>query len=461
MAEVAADTVFRPAYPPRRTRPASVPEFLWIAWREPLNMWSRRHFTDLILFGKSPLGTAINVSDPAGIRYVLIENAKNFDKGRIQRKVLGPLMAEGLLLAEGENWKRARRILAPLFTPARTARTAEKMRQIAAARAENWLEDERTSGVVNIDREMTGLTFEIISATMFSDMLGGEAAKFERALSGFLDTAARIDPLDVLDAPNWIPRLGHVFAGGMAKFFETRVAQLVADRRALIESGAPAPDDLMSALLCARDEDSGGKLTEREVASNILTFILAGHETTARALGWTLHLLSRDENAQAQVQAEADAFDLSDPRWAEAVPWTRAVIEEAMRLFPPAPSLARLAKADDVICGQPIPAGTAVLITPYVVHRHQQLWEDPDAFRPERFLPGAREKIDRFAYIPFSQGPRVCIGAAFAMQEAMIALAEVMARYRVDPPGEAEPMPSHRITLRAKHGIRLRVSRRP
>ncbi|MEI7932244.1 MAG: cytochrome P450, partial [Alphaproteobacteria bacterium] len=141
-------------------------------------------------------------------------------------------------------------------------------------------------------------------------------------------------------------------------------------------------------------------------------------------------------------------------------PWTRAVLEEAMRLYPPAPSLARRAKEADVICGQEIPANTAVLITPYVVHRHKLLWDDPDAFKPERFLPGNREKIDSFAYIPFSQGPRVCIGAAFAMQEGMIALAEIMKRYRVDPPGEAEPMPSHRITLRAKHGIRLRVSGR-
>ena len=460
MEDGAADIPFTPAtLKPRPGRPISLPRFLWIAWREPLQMWSERHFAEPYITGKSVLGFAINVSEPAGIRHVLLENAKNYDKGELQRRVLGPLLAEGLLMVEGDDWKRARRIMAPLFTPARMATMTGRMDEIAAARVAGWL-DGQSSRVVNIDREMTALTFEIISSTMFSDMLGGEAAQFERALTGFLDTAARIDPLEVLSAPKWIPRMGQILGGGMARFFETRVAQLVADRRAMIERGEAAPDDLLTALITARDSEGGGTLSEREVASNILTFILAGHETTARALGWTLHLLSRDQKAQDHVHAEAAKFDLSKPGWADAMPWTRAVIEESMRLFPPAPSLTRVAKEADVIGGHAIPAGTAVLITPYVVHRHKLLWDEPDAFKPERFLPGNREKIDRFAYIPFSQGPRICIGAAFAMQEAMIALAQIMKRYRVDPPGEAEPMPSHRITLRAKHGIRLRVSKR-
>lgn len=460
MADGETHQAFRPATPKRRSgRPVSLPRFLWIAWREPLNMWSERHFSEPVLFARGALGAAINVSDPAGIRHVLLENARNYDKGELQRRVLGPLLAEGLLLVEGEDWKRARRIMAPLFTPARTASLAAKMDEVAVARVGGWLDD-RSAAVIDIDREMTALTFEIISATMFSDMLGGEAAQFERALTGFLDTAARIDPLEVLDAPKWIPRIGQVFGGRMARFFETRVADLVAERRRGLQAGDAAPDDLLTALLRAQDEDGGGKLSEREVAANILTFILAGHETTARTLGWTLHLLSRDPKVQAEVQAEADTFDLSAPDWEKSLPWTRAVIDEAMRLFPPAPSLTRRSRAPDVICGQEIPAGTTVLITPYVVHRHKLLWEDPDSFRPERFLPGNREKIDRYAYLPFSQGPRICIGAAFAIQEAMIALAEIMKRYRVDPPGEAEPMPSHRVTLRARHGIRLRVSRR-
>jgi cytochrome P450 len=448
---------FRPAIPVRRTRPASLPEFLWIAWRDPLGMWGERHFDDLLLFGKSALGAAITVSDPVGVRHVLLDNAKNYDKGRLQRAVLGPLLAEGLLMAEGDDWKRARKLLAPLFTPARLVKTAGQMAAVCQRRVDNWL-NAGSSRVLDIDREMTGLTFDIISATLFSDRLGGEARQFETALNSFLDITARVDPLDVLDAPKWIPRLGRIVGSAPGVFFERRVAELVAERRALIEGGETPPDDLMTALLGASDETGG--LSETEVAANILTFILAGHETTARALGWTLYLLSREPAVMARAQAEADGFDVADPAWADKLPWTRAVIDETMRLFPPAPTMTRRAKEADVICGIPIPAGTAVLISPWVIQRHRKLWDDPDAFKPERFLPGARDEIDRFAYIPFSQGPRICIGASFAIQEAVIALATIMRSVSVESLTPHEPLPTHRITLRAKGGIRLRIRAR-
>lgn len=459
MADGSSHTSFRPAFPPRRLRPAGLLEFLWIAWRDPLTMWSERHFNEPFLYAEGPRGSVMTVSDPAGIRHILLDNARNYDKGRLQRIVLGPLLAEGLLLVEGEDWRRARRMLAPLFTPARTAASAGAMQRVVQDRVAAWLE-RGDAPVLDIDREMTGLTFDIISATLFSDMLGGEASQFEAALNSFLDTAARVDPLDVLDAPSWIPRVRQLFRSRTATFFANRVARLVADRRAMIERGAEVPDDLMTALLRTRDEEQGGMLSESEVQANILTFILAGHETTARTLGWTLHLLSRSPDVAAKVQAEADVFDLSPPDWADAMPWTRAVIEESLRLFPPAPTMTRRAREADVVCGQPIRAGTHILISPWVVQRQPRLWDDPDAFRPERFLPGARENIDRFAFIPFSAGPRICIGAAFAMQEAMIALAVMMKAFSVEGVGGREPMPTHRITLRAKGGIRLRVRAR-
>jgi cytochrome P450 len=246
-----------------------------------------------------------------------------------------------------------------------------------------------------------------------------------------------------------------MMGSGPAAFFERRVAELVAQRRAEMKRGETPPDDLMTALLSTSDEAGG--LSEREVAANILTFILAGHETTARALGWTLHLLSRNPEVMAKVQAEGAVFDVSHADWADNLPWTRAVIDETMRLFPPAPTMTRRAKADDVICGIPISAGTAVLISPWVIQRHRLLWDHPDEFRPERFLPGARDAIDRFAYIPFSQGPRICIGASFAIQEAVIALATIMKAVSVESLSPREPLPTHRITLRAKGGIRLRI----
>ncbi|WP_262422996.1 cytochrome P450 [Brevundimonas denitrificans] len=311
-----------------------------------------------------------------------------------------------------------------------------------------------------MDSELSGLTFDILSATMFSDDLGGQAADFERALNSFLSAGARIDPLDVMGAPDWAPRLGRIASHRSAVFFEKRVTALVAARRAQMEAGRPAPPDLLTALLTARDEGGGRGLSDTEVAANILTFILAGHETTARALGWTLHLLSRQPEVMARVQAEADGFDIDQPDWADRMPWIRAAFEETMRLFPPAPTMARKALEADVIGGQAIGAGTTVVISPWVLQRHRLLWDDPDAFRPERFLPENRRAVDRYAYIPFSAGPRVCIGASFAVQEAMIALAVILREAQVEPISRIEPRPVHQVTLRAHRPIALRLRKR-
>ena len=450
---------FRPWTPARRTRPLGLIPFLWVSWRDPLGMWSERHFREPQLHGDSALGEILVVSHPEGVRHVLSGNAANYEKGALQRRVLGPMLADGLLLTEGEAWRRVRRILAPLFTPARTATMTGRMVDSAHRRVDGWRLD-LGPRVLNLDTEMSGLTFDILSATLFSDQLDGDAAGFEKALNSYLSLAARIDPLDVLAVPDWVPRLGRITGAGAGRFFETRVSALVARRRAQVEAGEAVADDLLTALLNARDEDGGAGLSDHEVASNVLTFILAGHETTARTLGWALHLISRTPDVATRLRAEADAFDPDAPDWAERLPWTRAVIEEAMRLFPPAPTLARRALGPDVVGGQAIKAGATVLISPWVLHRHESLWEAPDEFRPERFLPERRKAIDRWTYIPFSAGPRVCIGATFALNEAMIALATILKAAEVEPVTATEPRPVHQITLRSARPIRLRLRAR-
>lgn len=457
MTDAAAST-FRPWAPPRRTRRMSLPQFLWQSWRDPLQIWSEAHFQELYIDGASPLGPTLVVSDPAGVRHVLTDKAANYEKGDLQRRVLGPLLADGLLLTEGEQWRRARRIMAPLFTPAHTTRTVEAMDRVCRKRVEGW-RLEHGARVLNIDSEMSGLTFDILSATLFSDDLDGDAAGFEKALNHFLAVGARISPLDALKAPDWIPRLGRVASGGDARFFKDRVDALVARRRARLAQG-DAPDDLLTALLSARDEDGDGSgLSDHEVASNILTFILAGHETTARTLGWTLHLISRDPRVAAILKAEADGWDRTAGALRD-LHWHRAVIEEAMRLFPPAPTMIRQAVADDVIGGHEVKAGQTVLIVPWIIHRHEKLWDEPEAFRPERFLPEHRKSIDRYAWLPFSGGPRICIGAAFAMQEAVIALAEILKAAEVEAITPVEPRPVHQVTLRSSRTMRLRLRAR-
>ncbi len=449
---------FRPWTPPRRTERMNLIPFLLQSWRDPLQIWGEVHFRDLYVDGESPLGRTLVVNDPAGVRHVLTDNALNYEKGDLQRRILGPMLADGLLLTEGEQWRRARRIMAPLFTPAYTARTADIMDRVCRRRVEAW-HLENGARVLNIDSEMSGLTFDILSATMFSDDLDGDAAGFERALNQFLDVGARISPLDALKAPDWIPRIGKLASRGSARFFEQRVAALVARRRRRIEAG-DAPDDLLTALLSARDEEGDGTgLSDHEVMSNILTFILAGHETTARTLGWTLHLITRDAAVADRLKQEADAWDRSSAG-IKGLVWHRAVIEEAMRLFPPAPAMVRQAVADDEIGGHPVRAGDSVIIAPWLIQRHERLWDEPDVFRPERFLPENRKSIDRYAWLPFSGGPRICIGAAFAMQEAVIALVEIIKAADVEAITPIEPRPIHQVTLRSRETMRLRLRAR-
>ena len=449
---------FRPWVPAQRTEPMALVPFLLQSWKDPLKLWGRMHFQQLYVSGASPLGRTLVVSDPDGVRHVLTDNALNYEKGDLQRRVLGPMLADGLLLTEGDQWRRARRIMAPLFTPAYTARTAQIMDEVCRRRVDSWhLED--GAKVLNIDSEMSGLTFDILSATMFSDDLDGDAAGFEKALNQFLNVGARISPLDALKAPDWIPRLGRIASRGSANFFQDRVSALVARRRKRIADG-DAPDDLLTALLSARDEEGDGSgLSDHEVMSNILTFILAGHETTARTLGWTLHLVTRDKSVAEILKNEADGWDRS-PAGLKGLVWHKAVIEEAMRLFPPAPAMIRQAVADDEIGGHTVKAGDSIIISPWLIQRHEKLWDEPDVFRPERFLPENRKSIDRYTWLPFSGGPRICIGAAFAMQEAIVALAEIMKAADVEAITPIEPKPIHQITLRSEQTMRLKLRAR-
>jgi cytochrome P450 len=453
---------FTPFAPAPRARPAGALAQLWLLSRNPIETWSRAHYEKPILSGPSLFGHVTIVNDPAAIRRVFIDNAANYEKDALQLRVLRagakPGAGDGLLVAGGEAWRRARRTLAPLFTPRRVAAFAPLMQMKAQARVDAWMR-RRPGSIVEIDREMGRVAYEILSATLFSDALVEERAGFEREMGRLLESIGRIDPLDVLNAPDWLPRLNRREAQESRVWFEGAVERLVAARRAQMEAEpARTPDDLLSALLRASDPDTGAGLTSPEVAANLFTFIAAGHETTARALTWTFHILARAPYWQERAREEARGAPEDPAQWPEALPCVRAVLEESMRLFPPVPHMSRAAVAADELAGAPIPAGSTVVVSPWLLHRHKTLWERPSAFMPERFLPGARERIDRFAYLPFGAGPRVCIGATFAMQEAMSVLVVALRSVRFAPAHRHEPRPVLRITLRPDDRLPLIVT---
>jgi len=310
---------------------------------------------------------------------------------------------------------------------------------------------------------MTRVTLDVLERTIFTQGLAKDPDALGRAITRYFEALGPIDPLDVFGMPDWIPRLGRLKARPAIRFFAEVVGELVEARRALLARGEPAPQDLLTLLLQAADPETGQGLSDVEVQANIVTFIGAGHETTANALSWSLYLLSQAPEMRARIEGEVDAV-LSGPEVQAAdldrLGFTRAVVEEAMRLYPPVPLMTRAAIGEDRVAGFRIPRGSIVTIAPWVLHRHHTLWEEPDAFDPGRFLPERRAGIDRFAYLPFGAGPRVCIGAAFALQEAVIVLAEVVRAARFDLEEGWTVSPMHRVTLRPNGGLPMRLTLR-
>jgi len=462
VAETQPDTLFRPPAPAPLREALDMFEFLRALRANPLTTWAEEHFTAPIVAGEGVLGRITVVSDPAAIRYILVENAANYRKDDLQRRVLAPGLGNGVLTAEGEEWKLQRRTLAPLFTPRHVTGFVPAMSEAAERLVRQWSR-RRQGRVIDMALEMTRVTLDVLERTIFTQGLAQDPDALGRAITRYFEAIGPIDPLDLFGMPDWIPRIGRIRARPAIRFFEEMVAELIDSRRALLASGQPAPNDLLTLLLEAADPETGRGLSDLEVRANIVTFIGAGHETTANALSWSLYLLSQAPAAYARIEQEVDAVlegGVVTPDKLEQLVYTRAVIDEAMRLYPPVPLLSRAALADDRIGNLKIPKGSLVTIAPWVLHRHRRLWTKPDAFDPERFLPERRTEIDRFAYLPFGAGPRVCIGASFSLQEAVIVLATVIRSVRFSLVEGHEVEPVHRITLRPQGGLPMTLSLR-
>ena len=449
-----------PPAPTPRLKSLGPLALLRVLARNPLEAWTKAHFEKPIVMGGLSIGRVALVSDPAAIRRVLMDNNQNYHKDWLQQRVLSAGLTNGLLTAEGQQWRTQRRALAPLFARRTVLSFSAAMIDAAAALVERLRL--RDGQIEDMAVEATRLTLEVLERTMFSDGLGRSPEDIRVAMKHYFEAIGRLDPFDVLGLPNVVPRLSRWKVRPMLRLFESAIDTIVSTRRRRIaEDPGGVPRDILTLLLEARDPETGEGLSEVEVRANILTFIAAGHETTANSITWSLFLLSQSPEWRARVQAEADReLDGDIDGIAERLVETRAVIEEAMRLYPPLAAISRAALAPDELAGEPIRRGTMVVIAPYVLHRHRALWADPDAFDPNRFLGGARERIDRFAYLPFGVGPRICIGATFALQEASIVVATVMRHFILElAPGHAV-WPVHRVTLRPSGGLPMIVRRR-
>ncbi|OKO75766.1 cytochrome P450 [Bradyrhizobium sp. NAS96.2] len=428
--------------------------------RNPLECWSADFFQQPIVKLRLPFTDVFVVHDPHAIKRVLMDNWRNYPKDTIQRRILSSGLADGLLSVDGERWDVQRRTLAPIF--ARRTVTSFTMPMLVAANelSAKWA-TMGSSATLDVAAEMTLVTLNVLALTIFSDGIGGDLDEFRMAMNAYFSVIGRIGALDLLGVPKFVPRPGHRRLRTTMAYFETVIDRIVGTRCRGHAVPVDGPADLLTLLLRSPDPSTGRQLSLSEIRSNILTFLSAGHETTANTLAWSIFLLSQSSEWRERVVAEAER-ELTNPAdgLAERLIVTRAVIEEALRLYPPIAALSRTAREADRLGDLAVGAGSLIVIAPYVLHRHRRLWSRPDAFDPSRFLPEMRDAIPRFAYLPFGVGPRTCVGASFALQEATIVLAVLMRDFEMRLLPHADVQPLQRITLRPAHGLPMVISRR-
>jgi cytochrome P450 len=399
------------------------------------------------------------VNEPAAIRRVLLDNASNYQKSEITRRILEPGLGKGLITSEGQTWRRHRRTMAPAFDHRSIASYVPIMTGAAQLMLEGW-DRHLAPQPIDVALAMMEVTLNVISRTMFSSDSDRIRGIIERG-AGRYQARMRPNVMDFLGFPAWLAALPRTqIVEGTLGEFDLQIERLIRSRSS--DTGAGA-DDLLDRLIAARDAQSGGAMSAREVRDHVITIFTAGHETTAMALTWTWYLLSRHPGVEAKLHAELATVLGGRAPTAEdlaRLSYTRMVIEESMRLYPPVHTIAREALADDVLAAHHVPKGSTVLIVPWVLHRHVKLWKDPQRFLPERFSPEESEARARFSYLPFGGGRRICIGAAFATAEAMILLATIAQRYRLQlEPGHLVE-PQGLITLRPRYGMKMRLDPR-
>lgn len=448
----------RPPAPEPRVQPLG-PLGLYRALRKnSITAWRQEAYEEPYIADRNQLGGFVLVNDPELIRRVLIDNAANYPKDDLQLEKLEPAVGRGLLTADGESWRLQRRTVAPLFQPASVAGYLTPMAASVDDMLARWEGHARSGAVIDIAREMTALTYDIISRTVFSHEIETAPEVMGEAITTYFDALGRIDLWDVLPLPRWLPRPAFIRARPAQKIFRDEVLRLFERRRARIAGGEAVPDDLVTRLIGARDPETGAPLSDTVIHDNLVTFIGAGHETTANALTWTLFLLSTFPEADARLAAEVGRVS-GTPGADELgqLSETRMILEEAMRLYPPVPFMSREALGRDQLGDVAVAPGTRIIIAPWVLHRHRKLWPDAELFVPKRFAPERRAAIPRFAYLPFGAGARICVGMTFALQEALLALAMMMRRFRVRLSEGAQVMPFARMTLRPLNGLPMRI----
>jgi cytochrome P450 len=445
-----------PPSPPRA--PASMTAIgRMMAMRESaIGTWGQRAYEEDIIRGRFFGRSSFILNTPDAIRHVLVDNYENYVRTPAAIRVLRPVLGEGLLIAEGRAWKHQRRTLAPAFTP---RAVMSLMPHMVAVTDETIAKLRGKCGEpVDLRETMQRMTLEIAGRTMFSFGMDRHGPALRDFVMEYGQRLARPHFLDLLLPLSW-PTPQDFSRARFRKRWTRFVGMLMAERRAAGKNEGALSRDLFDLMGAARDPETGDAFTDEQLGDQVATMILAGHETTATALFWSLYLLALDPATQDRLAAEVEGAEENGALDIERLKFTRAVVDETMRLYPPAFLIARAAAASDTIAGMPVSKNDVVLVAPWLLHRHEKLWRDPNAFIPERFMAPAPPP-DRFAYLPFGVGARICIGAHFALVEATLALAKIIAAFRVELLDRTPVMPIGVVTTQPDRSPMFRITPR-
>jgi cytochrome P450 len=449
------DGKFIPPHAPPLTGEEKLYTTIWKFMRNPLEGFGPLSYRNPIVSLKTLQLKMHVVSDPKCMNEVLVKNANAYRKAPINQRILKPATKEGLLSVHDAQWRRQRRGVAPIFQHRFMSELAPGITEVINGFTAKL---DQGDGKIELNLAMADLTFDVLAKTLLGNPKGLDRERLKAATRKVVTSAGRLRPDDLITLPESVPRLM-----GPAGYRALKILRKAADDLLAGRDPDNPGDDLVGLLISAKDPKTGEGLSAREKTDNLIGFFIAGHETTALTLTWALYLVGMHEETANRVAQEVRKIVGDGDVTYEHInqlPFTRAVIDETMRLFPPAPLLVRAAKEVNEVGGRVIEPGDLMILATYVMHRTDRLWEDPLVFDPDRFIrePGLNKGKDKF--MPFGAGPRVCVGAAFAVMESMMALATLVRDFEIKPDPECYPRPVMTVTLRPEGGIPASVRRR-
>ena len=440
-----------PTLPVRAGRRSQLEAFL-VLRRNPLELWGPEAYEQAVLPGRFLGRGQMLLNDPDAIRHVLLGNHENYQRSAPTRRVLQPVLGQGLFLAEGDAWRHQRRVIAPSLAPRVMPILVRHMLRVTQGCLRELAP--RQGRPVELLSVLQRLALDIAGQSMFSLEMSRFGADMRTLMVRYAMNYAKVGVLDLM-----LP--GHVASPldrGRAAFRKDWLAlmdRIIASRETVGEEAR----DLLDLLRAARDPETGQGFNHEQLRDEVSTLILAGHETTAVTLFWACTIAAMRPELQERIAAEAQSVDLGAPDAMSKLRFTRAFVDETLRLYPPAYLIVREAQAADEIAGHKVEPGTIVSISPWVLHRHRRHWRQPEQFDPARFLPGATPP-DRMVYLPFGAGPRICVGAQFALTEATLVLASLLGRFRLGMIGRPTLRPLGLITTQPDRPVSFMLSSR-